>query len=145
MREGEADKRSNAHAPLLQARVVRPRSAQRTSLLPTPAGGTLVAGALVLIIIVACDLIRHAVRPEHGDLVSRGALKIDLNTADAEDLMLLPGIGPALSGAILEQRRASGGFESLDDLARVHGISGRTVDRLREFAVCSSSGDASGP
>jgi len=136
---------SNKRVPTPEARVSRSQSAKRTSLFPTPARGTLVAGALVLIIIVACDLIRDAVRAEHGDLVARGALKIDVNTADAEELMLLPGIGPALSGAILEERRASGGVESLEGLARVGGISEKTIDRLRGFTVCSSSGDASAP
>jgi len=145
LREGEADKVSNRRVPTPEARVSRSQSVKRTSLFPTPARSALIAGALVLVVILVCDLVRDAVRSDPGDLVSSGALKIDINTAGKEDLMLLPGVGPALADAILEERRAGGGFARLDDLARVDGISVRTVDRLRRFAVCSSSGDAPAP
>ncbi len=58
-------------------------------------------------------------------------LPLPLNSSDADSLRLLPGVGPALSRAIVLDRDAHGPFRSVEDLTRVHGIGPRTVDRLR--------------
>ena len=50
-----------------------------------------------------------------------GAL-IDINTATAEELKLLPGIGDALAKAIVSYREENGAFESLEQLMDVSGI-----------------------
>ncbi|TVP44197.1 MAG: ComEA family DNA-binding protein [Halomonas sp.] len=57
---------------------------------------------------------------------------ININTADAELLAELPGIGPSRAEAIIEEREANGPFESADDLVRVSGIGSATVDRMRD-------------
>ncbi|MEZ6235673.1 MAG: ComEA family DNA-binding protein [Phycisphaerales bacterium] len=63
------------------------------------------------------------------------AQMIDINTASAAELELLPGIGPSRARAIVEDRRANGAFRSVDDLDRVPGIGSATVDGLRAFAT----------
>lgn len=55
---------------------------------------------------------------------------IDVNAASAEDLRLLPGIGPALSARIVASRREQGPFSSVEALRRVRGIGPKTVARL---------------
>lgn len=57
---------------------------------------------------------------------------INVNTADAELLAELPGIGPSRAQAIIEEREANGNFESADDLTRVSGIGPATVDSFRD-------------
>ncbi|MCE9680932.1 ComEA family DNA-binding protein [Halomonas alkalisoli] len=57
---------------------------------------------------------------------------INVNTADAELLAELPGIGPSRAEAIIEEREANGGFESADDLTRVSGIGPATVEAFRD-------------
>ena len=52
---------------------------------------------------------------------SRGAL-LDLNTATAEQLEGLPGVGPVLAQRIVEQRTRIGRFASVEDLRQVSGI-----------------------
>ncbi len=47
---------------------------------------------------------------------------INLNTADAQTLDELPGIGPALSERIIAHRETNGPFGSLEELAAVSGI-----------------------
>lgn len=57
---------------------------------------------------------------------------INVNSADAELLAELPGIGPSRAEAIIEEREANGAFESLDDLTRVSGIGASTVEGLQD-------------
>ena len=47
---------------------------------------------------------------------------VNLNTATAAQLDVLPGIGPSLGAAILRERDRRGGFTSVDQLRDVHGI-----------------------
>ncbi len=58
---------------------------------------------------------------------------VDPNTADADALMALPGIGPAMAGRILEDRAANGPYRTAGDLLRVKGIGPATLARLRPF------------
>ncbi len=57
-------------------------------------------------------------------------LRVELNGASESELRALPRIGPVLSRRIVEARRASGGFCSLDELTRVRGLGRATVRRL---------------
>ena len=60
---------------------------------------------------------------------------VDLNTATAEQLEALPGIGPTLAGAIVSERERMGGFRSVDDLQRVRGIGPARFEQLRELVT----------
>jgi competence ComEA-like helix-hairpin-helix protein len=58
--------------------------------------------------------------------------KSDLNRADRDELVSVPGIGPAGAESILKQRGDRGGFKSLDELSDVTGIGAQAVQNLRE-------------
>lgn len=64
---------------------------------------------------------------------------IELNRATREDLMTLPGIGPALADRILENRKEKGAFQSVEDLMRIRGIKEKTVEKLRPFLTVPKS------
>ena len=63
--------------------------------------------------------------------VQGAAFQIDINTAPAEALEALPGIGSVLADEIVAYRTEHGPFASVDELARVPGISARMVDEMR--------------
>jgi competence protein ComEA len=60
---------------------------------------------------------------------------VDVNRATAEELKLLPRIGPTLAARIVEERERGGPFRSVSDLTRVRGIGPRTVERLSSLAT----------
>lgn len=53
---------------------------------------------------------------------------IDLNWADAQQLMQLPGIGEVKAAAILAYRAEHGAFRTVEELDEVRGISARMVE-----------------
>jgi competence protein ComEA len=56
---------------------------------------------------------------------------IDLNTATAEQLDALPGVGPSTAQAIVSYRQEHGRFRSVDELLEVRGIGPSKLEDLR--------------
>lgn len=71
--------------------------------------------------------------------VSSDAAIIDVNTADADTLTALPGIGPAKADAIVAYRAENGPFAALSDLEKVAGISADMVESWSGLAVAGTS------
>jgi competence protein ComEA len=61
--------------------------------------------------------------------------KVNLNTATAEQLDTLPGVGPVTAQAILDWREENGRLGSVEDLLDVKGIGDATLDALRDFVT----------
>lgn len=58
---------------------------------------------------------------------------IGLNTATAEQLDQLPGVGPVLAQHILDYRAEHGGFRSVEELREVNGIGDRRFADLQDL------------
>ncbi len=61
--------------------------------------------------------------------------KLDLNSATAEELQKLPGIGEVLSRAIVDYREEHGPFRSVEDLLLVPGIGEARLDEIRDLVT----------
>ena len=68
-------------------------------------------------------------------------LRVDPSSATFEELLLLPGVGPALARRILADRERHGPYRSAGDLLRVRGIGPKTLERMRPFLVFSTKAD----
>ena len=81
--------------------------------------------------------------PAKGETVARSAEtedgKIDLNTADAELLMSLPGIGKTKAEAILSYREEHGAFASIEELKQVSGIKDALFSRVKQYIYVSGA------
>ena len=60
---------------------------------------------------------------------------VNINTATAEQLDLLPRIGPALASRIIEFREANGKFKSTEELILVRGIGESLYGTLEPFVT----------
>ena len=58
---------------------------------------------------------------------------LSLNTATADELQELPGVGPVLAERIVSHRDAVGRFETVDDLLEVSGIGEAKLAALRDL------------
>lgn len=56
----------------------------------------------------------------------------DLNTATAEALQIVKGIGPSFSERIVKFRSKLGGFASNDQLQEVYGLSDETISEIKK-------------
>lgn len=64
---------------------------------------------------------------------------VDANTATAEELETVPGIGPTIAGRIVEDRRQNGPFQSVAELERVRGIGSRNIQRMTPYITVSDT------
>lgn len=63
---------------------------------------------------------------------SRNLGKVDLNKADKTALMSVKGIGDKLAGRIIDYRNISNGFDELDELKEIKGITERKYEAIKE-------------
>lgn len=64
-----------------------------------------------------------------------GQVKISINTADADSLCLLPGIGSLTAEKIIAFRNEKGLFQTLEDLMEVPGIGTAKFEKLKDL-IC---------
>ena len=66
--------------------------------------------------------------------------KVNVNKAKFEDLLRLPGIGPALAKSIITYREQKGPFIALEDVRLVEGINTRNYSKLVKFLKIEKRG-----
>jgi competence protein ComEA len=57
--------------------------------------------------------------------------KININTATAQQLETLPGVGAKLAARIVEYRQKAGGFKSAQELMNVQGVGEKNFARIQ--------------
>ena len=60
---------------------------------------------------------------------------VNVNSATAEELALLPGVGPTKAQAIIRYRTEHGAFKRIEDLAEVKGIGEKGLAKLRSHVA----------
>ncbi|EAX47506.1 competence protein ComEA helix-hairpin-helix repeat protein [Thermosinus carboxydivorans Nor1] len=67
-----------------------------------------------------------------GSNSAGGAGKVNVNTASANELDKLPGIGPALAQRIIDYRQSIGGFKDLEEVKKVPGIGEAKFNQIKD-------------
>jgi comEA protein len=68
---------------------------------------------------------------------------VDLNTATAEQLQQVSGIGPSTAKAIVNFRQKSGPFRKIEDLLAIKGISKARLEKMRPYLTIGPSAQKS--
>ena len=71
----------------------------------------------------------------HRKAKKKVTLPLHINTASADDLCALKGVGPKLAEKIIEQRTASGPFNGPADLKKVHGIGKKKLENMLQSII----------
>jgi len=120
-----------------------PRRCRLPSFHRPEAVGLLTLGALLLVGGITCYVrdARLLAPPVSVRQVGKVTpIRIDLNSASAVELMLLPQIGRVRATRIVQFRNQSGPFKSLDDLLAIKGIPRSVIAGLEELVCFSSDG-----
>lgn len=64
-------------------------------------------------------------------------LKVDLNRADIQELMKLPGVGEKVAQRIVSYREENGGFKAPEELMNVRGIGEKTYLKIEPHLTVS--------
>ena len=65
------------------------------------------------------------------DNMSEGQSKININSAQIEELITLPGVGEATANKIIEYRKENGKFQKIEDLKNVPGIGDSKFENIK--------------
>ena len=72
-----------------------------------------------------------SVQEKTDEIAAPTRVLVNVNTANAEELETLTGIGPALAQAIIDYRAGHGAFRSAEDLLLVKGIGEAKLEGFR--------------
>jgi competence protein ComEA len=70
--------------------------------------------------------------PPNGSSPDSSTEKININTASAEELDKLSGIGPAIAKAIIDYRTKNGSFKKIEDINNVKGIGDALFEKIKD-------------
>ncbi len=95
--------------------------------------------SLIHIIVIATLLFTFGAVAQAAESASHAGPVININTADAGQLALLPRVGPKVAARIVEFREANGPFKKATDLMQVKGIGEKSFETLRPYLVIEGS------
>jgi competence protein ComEA len=69
---------------------------------------------------------------------------VNLNTATAVELEVLPGVGPKVAARIVEYRKTKGPFKKIEELMNVQGIGEKAFLKIRAQITVAGKADPAG-
>jgi len=89
--------------------------------------------ALVFLVYNRGHISQPWTKSPYGEEKSFPGFPVDINSADIDALLLLPGVGTKTAEAIIEKRQKKGGFAVVEDIRNVSGIGKEKFNRMKGF------------
>lgn len=70
-------------------------------------------------------------KPPAQKAVAGAAAPVNLNTATAEQLASIPGVGAKMAERIVDYRQKNGGFKKVEDLMNVSGVGEKSFLKMK--------------
>jgi competence protein ComEA len=67
------------------------------------------------------------------------AAPVNLNTATAEQLATIPGVGAKMAERIIDYRQKNGGFKKIEDLMNVSGVGEKSFLKMKPLVTVTTS------
>ena len=93
--------------------------------------------AIVAIAVSATALSAQSKAPA-AKTVATAAAPVNLNTATAEQLASIPGVGPKMAERIIEYRQKNGGFKKVEDLMNVSGVGEKSFLKMKPLITVTA-------
>lgn len=71
-------------------------------------------------------------------------VRVDINTASAEELAQLPGIGDKVAARVVTYREENGRFLKIEEIMNVRGIGEKTFLKIKDSLIVQSSSKKKG-
>lgn len=102
----------------------------------------LIIAALVVLVaalVVAPPVQAASATPGQAEAKAAPAQLVNINTAPAEQLERLPGVGAKTAARIVEYRQKNGGFKKIEELMNVRGIGEKVFLRMKNQLTVSAA------
>lgn len=86
-------------------------------------------GLVLALLLAALPGLAAEAKPEGG------GKKVNINSADATQLALLPRVGPSVAQRIIDYRKQNGPFKKAEDLMLVQGIGEKTYQLIKPYVA----------
>ena len=126
-----ATRRASQESPARTLARYRPQLAISVLVVIVLTGGALYAARVS----ESAPRVVYSASLEEVENEAQGPLKININTADVDELDELPQVGPATAESIVEYRRTNGMFRSVEELEEIPGIASATIEEIEPFAT----------
>ncbi len=85
---------------------------------------------VLLVVVAQAWLGAQKAQPAKSDTAAVPAI-VNLNTATAEQLDSLPGVGPKVAARIIEYRQKNGPFKKIEDVMNVRGVGEKNFLKIK--------------
>jgi competence protein ComEA len=91
---------------------------------------------VVVVVLVLAAILTVATNSFAGN--GSDPTQVNINTADSEQLAVLPGIGQSKADAIVKYRSENGPFPTVDSIVNVRGIGMKVLEKVRPFITTNN-------
>ncbi len=85
-----------------------------------------------ILLCIACTVMAGLVPATAEEQSPAKVERLDLNKATEQQLVKLPGVGPAIARRIVEFREKNGPFKRVEDVMKVRGIGEKSFQKIKD-------------